>query len=115
MLITTALTDIFLWAPLFSLFTSFETCTGPTSWFQWTVSSSNHNNHKHCYTDVTKGLSRLIVVVQCMVCGLVYLATGIVAWNAYLSHRDEVRIVRHMQAMQQMERMEDQQLLLPIQ
>ena len=48
---TTAITDIFVWAPLFASFSSFETCTG--GWFT--------GKPHQCVSDYSKGFSRLFV------------------------------------------------------
>lgn len=48
---TTALIDIFIWAPLFAAFAEFKTCEG--GWFT--------GSPRVCYSDYTKGVGRLFV------------------------------------------------------
>jgi hypothetical protein len=67
---TTGLADLFLWAPLFGAMVSFESCHG--SW----------RKPKMCQPDLAKGYSRLLVTVQAVVGGLVYLQTAVQATAA---------------------------------
>jgi hypothetical protein len=77
---STALVDLFFWAPVFGFLTSFETCHGGL--FQ----------PRQCQSDYFKGLGRLIVIFQCFVTGLVYLNTSIVAIGRFLKIREEQKI-----------------------
>jgi hypothetical protein len=91
MLISTSLVDIFVWAPLFAFTANFETCSG---WLKKTT----------CYTDYVKGIGRLIVVAQCLMGGLVYLLTGITAWDSYVTHRDRQLVDREVLTMREKQR-----------
>jgi len=101
MLLTTAVTDIFLWAPVFAYMTNFETCHG--GW--WT----RRGGDVRCYRDYAKGMSRLVVVFQSIVGGLVYLSTSLVAWNGYVACRDQQKVNRDVLVMERMEQLKQQQ------
>ena len=114
---TTALIDIFIWAPLFATFSSFETCSG--GWFT--------GKPYVCVKDYTKGWSRLVVRIfplwvievfyscriqphllhscplwvgnknlqtsmQSLFGGIFYLMTSVVAWLEYSSIRQDNKI-----------------------
>lgn len=81
---TTALTDVFVWAPIYSNMADFETCYG--GWFT--------GEEYRCYKDYTKGFSRLLVVFQSLVGGLIYLFTAIAAFTSYTAFRDEQKVLR---------------------
>jgi hypothetical protein len=68
---TTGLADLFLWAPLFGAMVSFTSCQG-SGWLK----------PKICQPDLAKGYSRLLVTVQAVVGGLVYLQTAVQATAA---------------------------------
>jgi hypothetical protein len=53
-LFPTACMDVFLWGPLFGIFTEFETCSG--GWFS--------RRPRTCISDYTKGLGRLVASFQ---------------------------------------------------
>ena len=101
MLFTTSLTDIFLWAPVFAYFTNFETCHG--GWWM------RRGGDVRCYRDYAKGISRLVVVFQSIVGGLVYLSTSLVAWNGYVACRDQQKVNRDVLVMERMELLKRQQ------
>lgn len=85
MLITTALTDIFVWAPIFAAMINFKTCTG--GW----LTGEPHR----CRVDLSKGYGRAFVVAQCVVGGIIYLLTGISAWNVYSTQQQRQMLARH--------------------
>jgi hypothetical protein len=60
---TTGLADLFLWAPIYGAFVNFRTCDG--GWLQ----------PKVCRMDPIKGYSRLWVVFQAVIGGMVYLVS----------------------------------------
>jgi hypothetical protein len=68
---TTGLVDLFVWAPLFGAMVSWESCQGG-GWLK----------PKMCQPDLAKGYSRLLVTVQAVVGGLVYLQTALQATAA---------------------------------
>ena len=76
---STGLVDLFLWAPLYGAFVQFQTCEG--GWLE----------PKRCRMDPIKGYSRLMVVVQCVLGGMVYLNTAIQALHAIQVRRAEYR------------------------
>mmetsp|Transcript_4871 Transcript_4871/g.5841 ORF Transcript_4871/g.5841 Transcript_4871/m.5841 type:complete len:271 (-) Transcript_4871:819-1631(-) len=88
---STALVDVFVWAPIFAYTASFETCTGGGLFSR---------QPKVCYPDYAKGFGRLIVSGQSLFTGLYYLMTAIMAWGAYTSVRDQQKVERHIQAIQ---------------
>jgi hypothetical protein len=85
MLITTALTDIFVWAPIFAAMINFKTCTG--GW----LTGEPHR----CRVDLSKGYGRTFVVAQCIVGGIIYLLTGISSWNVYSTQQQRQVLARH--------------------
>lgn len=92
---STAAVDIFLWAPLFGVFTKFETCTGGLWWT---------GRPYQCQTDYVKGIGRLMVSAQSLCTGIVYLVSAINAWGAFTAMRDEQKIKQHIRAMEIVER-----------
>ena len=74
---TTGLVDLFVWAPLYGAFVNFQTCEG--GWLQ----------PKVCHMDPIKGYSRLLVAVQSVVGGMVYLHAAITAWHTLHVNRRE--------------------------
>lgn len=75
MLFSTAVTDIFFWAPLFAMFVEFETCTGGGLFGLF------RGKPRVCYEDVTKGYGRVLVSIQAVLSGLIYMYTAIVTWK----------------------------------
>lgn len=91
MMATTGLIDVFVWAPAFAAFANFKTCTGGW-WF---------SDNQVCHTDYIKGFGRILVVVQSAMGGLFYLSTGIVAWICYITCRDQQRVQRELEILDQ--------------
>ena len=60
---STGLADLFIWAPLYGAFVTFQSCEG--GWLQ----------PKVCRMDPLKGYSRLIVVFQAVLGGMLYLVS----------------------------------------
>mmetsp|Transcript_1919 Transcript_1919/g.2824 ORF Transcript_1919/g.2824 Transcript_1919/m.2824 type:complete len:231 (+) Transcript_1919:341-1033(+) len=83
----TALIDLFIWAPIFATFASFETCEG----FFWRRTA--------CRLDYSKGFGRLFVVFQCFVSGFIYLFAAITAMGSFASLREEQKVVRQLHTM----------------
>jgi hypothetical protein len=86
---STAVVDLFVWAPLFATFASFETCEG-NGFFQ----------PRKCRSDYTKGVGRMLVVFQCIATGLFYLMSSITAMGSFATMREEQKIQRQVRAMQ---------------
>mmetsp|Transcript_26467 Transcript_26467/g.41025 ORF Transcript_26467/g.41025 Transcript_26467/m.41025 type:complete len:271 (+) Transcript_26467:120-932(+) len=86
---TTALIDIFIWAPLFAAFASFETCEG--GWFTGV--------RRVCYSDYTKGFGRLFVSAHSLFTGIFFLITSVRAFGAFTAARDERVANRNAEAM----------------
>ena len=86
---STAVVDLFVWAPLFATFASFETCEG-IGFFQ----------PRKCRSDYTKGVGRMLVVVQCISTGLFYLMSAISAMGSFTTIREEQKVQRQVRAMQ---------------
>lgn len=86
---STAVVDLFVWAPLFATFASFETCEG-NGFFQ----------PRKCRSDYTKGVGRMLVVFQCLATGLFYLMSAISAVGSFTTMREEQKIERQVRAMQ---------------
>lgn len=86
MLGTTALIDIFIWAPLFGLWASFgkKECSG--GWFT--------GKPKVCKTNPVKGYGRLLVTFQSLYAGAFYLHCAIACWGEYSDARDRVKAER---------------------
>jgi hypothetical protein len=99
MLITTALTDIFVWAPIFAAMINFKTCTG--GW----LTGEPHR----CRVDLSKGYGRAFVVAQCIVGGIVYLLTGISAYNVYSTQQQRQVLARHVALQHQRWQQQQQQ------
>lgn len=95
-LASTAVVDIFVWAPLFASFANFETCQGGIF------------SRRVCRSDYTKGIGRLVVVVQCLGSGLFYLMSAISAMGSYTGIRDEQKMNRHIQTMEQWAQLQQQ-------
>jgi hypothetical protein len=91
MLIATALTDIFVWAPVFAAAISFHSCTG--GWLT--------GEPRRCQVDLAKGYGRAIVVAQCVIGGTLYLLSGISAWNVYSIQQQRRVASRHAELRQQ--------------
>lgn len=87
MLITTALVDIFVWAPIFAAMADFKTCQG--GWLT--------GEPYGCVPDPIKGYGRLFVVFQSVIGGLIYLLTGITTWHVYTVGREERMFARQKQ------------------
>lgn len=79
MTLPTALIDIFVWAPSFAMFASFETCTG---------GGILSRQPKICASDYAKGIGRLFVSVQSLITGVLYLFTAVVSWTTFAESRD---------------------------
>ena len=88
---STAMVDLFVWAPLFASFAHFESCEG--GFFRPQV----------CRSDFTKGLGRMLVVVQCIATGLFYLMSAITAMGSFTSIRDEQKVERQLRTMHRWE------------
>lgn len=86
MTFTTALTDIFVYAPAFAMFASFETCNASGGWF------TGKPYKYECFKDYSKGVGRLLVSAQSLFTGLFYLATSISAWGAFAAVRDRQQL-----------------------
>jgi hypothetical protein len=86
---STAAVDLFVWAPLFATFATFETCEG-VGFFQ----------PRKCKSDYTKGVGRMLVVFQCISTGLFYLMSAISAMGAFTTMREEQKVKRQVRAMQ---------------
>lgn len=95
-LASTAMVDLFFWAPLYATFSSFESCEG--GFFSKRV----------CRSDYTKGISRMVVVFQCVGTGLFYLLSAITAMGSFTAARDKQAIERHLRTMQQWEQLQRQ-------
>ena len=84
---STAIFDLFFWAPTFAFFAQFETCRYK-GWFF-------HRQKVSCEpTDFSKGYGRLLVSLQSLGVGIFYLMTTIVAWGAFVSIREEHKVDR---------------------
>ena len=110
MAFSTAMVDVFFWAPIYAFFTSFETCTTegpPIRRFFLT-----HEETTRCVTDLAKGLSRGAVTILAVFGGLVYWGTAMDAWSAYVACRDEQKTHRMRQEwqFQQQQQLQQQQL-----
>lgn len=105
MLTSTGITDVFIWAPLFSAFVQFQTCSG--GFFT--------GEAYQCYTDPMKGYGRLVVVVQSLLGGLLYLLTGIAAYNAYSDTIHQNKLNRHVQMVEKLNKRQEQLLRLQLQ
>jgi len=90
MTISTALIDIFIWAPGFAMFASFETCTGGGIFSR---------QPKICKTDYVKGAGRLFTSVQSLLTGLFYLVTSVVSWSVFVDARDSKIAIKNADAM----------------
>lgn len=86
----TAVIDIFIWAPFFGAIAKFETCSG--GW--WT------GRPHTCQTDYIKGMGRIMVSIQSLLTGVVYLAASIHAWGAFTAFRDEQKVEQRIRAME---------------
>lgn len=100
---STAMTDLFFWAPLFAGMASFENCTGG-GWFS--------RRPRICRNDYSTGLGRLFVSYQCIVAGLFYLMTSIAAIGSFTSIREEQKIDRQVKAMQRFEQLQGQNQII---
>lgn len=94
---STGFVDLFIWAPLYGAFVNFQTCEG--GWLQ----------PKVCKMDPLKGYSRLLVSVQSVVGGLVYLHTAVQALHAMHLRRAHDR---DLQQQKQEQLLQQQQALL---
>lgn len=86
---STGLVDLFVWAPLYGAFVNFQTCQG--GWME----------PKRCRMDPLKGYSRLLVAVQSVLGGMVYLHSAIRALHAIQVRRTVYRERRQQQEQQQ--------------
>lgn len=91
---STAIIDLFVWAPIFAAMTSFETCQG--GFFT--------GERYRCHPDNIKGYGRLLATVQSIVGGMVYLMAAITAWNAVRTHRDQQKIAREIMVLERWEK-----------
>jgi len=82
----TALLDIFVWGPVFGFTTEFETCTG--GWF---------SRPRICHMDYTKGISRLLGMVQSVVGGSFYLLTAVICWTEYWKLQNDRSVQRQVE------------------
>ena len=109
MAFSTAMVDVFFWAPIYDFFTSFETCTteGPPILRFFLA----HEETTRCVTDLAKGLSRGAVTILAVFGGLVYWGTAMDAWSAYVACRDEQKTHRMRQEwqFQQQQHLQQQQ------
>mmetsp|Transcript_2465 Transcript_2465/g.5203 ORF Transcript_2465/g.5203 Transcript_2465/m.5203 type:complete len:102 (-) Transcript_2465:72-377(-) len=80
MTVPTALMDIFVWAPSFAMFASFETCTGG--------GIIMNRQPKVCTSDYAKGMGRMFVSVQSLLTGVIYLLTAVISWTVFAESRD---------------------------
>ena len=82
MLGTTALVDIFVWAPLFAIWAGIdkEDCTG--GFFS--------GRPYVCRPNRSKSWGRLLVTMQSLFGGIFYLSSAISAWGEYTSQRDKL-------------------------
>lgn len=85
MLFPTAFMDVFVWGPLFGVFTDFETCTGG-GWFS--------NKPQICVTDYSKGLGRLVAMLQSVFGGLFYLLAATICWSEYWKVQGDKQALR---------------------
>lgn len=99
---STAMTDLFLWAPLFAGIASFENYTGG-GWFS--------RRPRICHKNYSTGLGRLFVSYQCIIAGLFYLMTSIAAMGSFTSIREEEKVDRQVKAMQRFEQLQRQNQL----
>lgn len=97
LLVSTAMTDLFFWAPLFATFHSFgpsQKCSG--GWTRPRICREEHS-------------SRWVVVLQCMINGFVYMMKAIDAMGCFTSQRDAQKVERHVQMMQRWQQVQEQQ------
>jgi len=90
MMIPTALVDIFVWAPAFAAFATFETCTG---------GGIMSRQPRVCVSDYVKGVGRLFVSVQSLLTGVLYLFAAVVSWTVFAESRDSSVARKNAQAM----------------
>lgn len=86
---TTAVVDIFLWAPIFGVAAKFETCKG-----------GFFSRRYQCQRDYVKGFGRLMVSTQSLCTGIVYLVAAIHAWSVLTAVRDEQKLQQQIRAME---------------
>ena len=100
MLGTTAMVDIFVWAPLFALLAGVDNqdCTGGIFTGRPYI----------CRNNYTKERGRLLVTVQSLFGGLFYLSSAILALSEYTIHGDRVRAAHQAQFLHQWNRQENQ-------
>ena len=79
MVLPTALIDIFIWSPSFAMFAKFETCTG---------GGFISRQPRVCTSDYIKGIGRLLVSIQSLLTGVVYLFASVVSWITFIESRD---------------------------
>jgi hypothetical protein len=85
MLVSTALADIFVWAPVFAAAVSFTSCAG--GWLT--------GEPRRCHPDLAKGYGRALVVAQSVLGGTIYLLSGLSAWNVYATQQQRRSAARH--------------------
>jgi hypothetical protein len=85
MLVSTALADIFVWAPVFAAAVSFTSCAG--GWLT--------GEPRRCHADLAKGYGRALVVAQSVLGGTIYLLSGLSAWNVYATQQQRRSAARH--------------------
>lgn len=93
MLVPTALMDIFVWAPSFAMFASFESCTDGGIFSR---------QPKVCTSDYVNGVGRLFVSIQSLVTGVFYLFAAVVSWTVYAESRDSSIAKKNAMAMAEM-------------
>jgi len=83
----TGIIDIFFWAPIASASIKFESCTGG-GWFSKVP--------QQCTPDPVKGYGRLLVTIQCVVSGFIYLKTAVLAWDTHsrIQRREKMLLQR---------------------
>lgn len=93
MLGTTALVDIFVWAPLFAIWAGVDNqdCTG--GFFT--------GRPYMCRPNRTKGWGRLAVTMQSLFGGIFYLSSAISAWGEYTNQRDKQHAAQQMNFLSQ--------------
>ena len=85
MTFSTALIDLFMWAPLFAAIASFQPC--PKQWW---------SDHARTCTTNNDVRGHVLVMIQCMLTGFVYLMTSITAYAVVRAQRDEQHIEREL-------------------
>jgi hypothetical protein len=100
---STAVVDLFFWAPLFASFSSFQTCRGGGGFL-----FSRRRRPRICKPDYIKGFGRLFVSLQCLVTGFFYATSALVAYGTFTSLRDEQKVEQQVKAMQRFHQQQQQ-------